>query len=347
MGVLVGHYVGLIKYASAIDVPRWLINFVNEFPLIFNEAFWLQLFFIASGYLLAKTKIDSIKGLFVKCIRRFFRLAFPIFFSYCVIYSLGIAVGFHNSQTNVIFSNSWFQGAFSEQYGIDTVLLAPIDVLIFGNTKLNSPYWVLRHMFFASILIYVFNYARGVLLKGEQNLFLDVFVVFFALFMPVPQVISVCLLGMEVYNMGVPVMIWVRKSINNLKLFEIVILCVVLVITALNPQMVTYVVLFSFIILVGIDFKFLQNKLFVFLGNISFGIFSFHWPIICSIGASYLLWMTSWTSLAISLMITYVICLLLTILMSLINYNTFEKLSNQYTEKITDWLCCVRSKVSA
>lgn len=82
--VMLGHYLGLYKYAESFSPSTWLIDAVNfsPFSFVINEGYWLYLFFVVSGYLVAKSRIVTMQDLIVKAGSRFLRLAIPIFFSY-------------------------------------------------------------------------------------------------------------------------------------------------------------------------------------------------------------------------------------------------------------------------
>ena len=58
----------------------------------------------------------------------------------------------------MFFDNGWCQKAYAGDYSLLTVFRSPIDVLILGKSSLNSPYWVLREMFVASLIIYAADY---------------------------------------------------------------------------------------------------------------------------------------------------------------------------------------------
>jgi peptidoglycan/LPS O-acetylase OafA/YrhL len=154
--VMIGHYLGIYKYAQSFNPPIHIIDYLKGSPFSFliDEGYWLYLFFVVSGYLVAKSKITSIADLISKSISRFLRLAMPILFSYFVIYLIYVTVGFHTAATNYLFQCQWYQGYYTGTYTIKDVLLGPIYVLLLGKSLLNGPYWVLRMMFISSLIIY-------------------------------------------------------------------------------------------------------------------------------------------------------------------------------------------------
>ena len=91
--IMLGHFLGLYKYAQQFEPRFRLIDFIldSRFSFFLNEGYWLYLFFVISGYLIAKSEIKSIKDVIYKIINRFFRFAFPIFFAYLVIFTIYLA----------------------------------------------------------------------------------------------------------------------------------------------------------------------------------------------------------------------------------------------------------------
>ena len=90
--VMVGHFLGMFVYAEKIpiDIHYFLSIRNSRIGFLLDESYWLYLFFIVSGYLLAFSKIEKLYQLFAKWIQRFFRLGLPILFAYgiCYIYYL-------------------------------------------------------------------------------------------------------------------------------------------------------------------------------------------------------------------------------------------------------------------
>lgn len=152
--IMISHFLGIYKYAQEFSPKFPILDIILNSPISFlvNETYWLYLFFVVSGYLVAKSKIVSVKDFMFKLITRFLRFVFPILFSYLFIY---LPVGFHSSETNNFFLCDWFQKSYTSQYQFIEVILSPVRVLIFGKCDLNSPYWCLKYMFFSSVIIYL------------------------------------------------------------------------------------------------------------------------------------------------------------------------------------------------
>ena len=71
----------------------------------------------------------------------------------------------------------------------------------------------------------------------------------------------------------------------------------------------------------------LSSKIFKFLGEISWGIYSFHWPLMCSIGALLIIKLQLHIGLLSSYAISCIIVFLITFVLSIIFKYTFERFS--------------------
>lgn len=86
--VMVGHFLGVFAYAESMPIDtHYFLAFRNsKLGFLLNESYWLFLFFIVSGYLLAYSRIDKLHQLFAKMVQRFLRLGLPVLFAYVIIY---------------------------------------------------------------------------------------------------------------------------------------------------------------------------------------------------------------------------------------------------------------------
>lgn len=58
--IMIGHYIGVVKYSQDVTCFPF-ITWLNGslFSTIVDEGFWLQLFFVISGFLLSYAKITN------------------------------------------------------------------------------------------------------------------------------------------------------------------------------------------------------------------------------------------------------------------------------------------------
>lgn len=330
--VMLGHFIGIYKYAEAFPVSNKYIDAFLDSKLSFlvNESFWLYLFFVTSGYLLAFSKIKNLKHFLYKSATRFLRLGIPIIFAYLIIYfGFYLTIGFRNNETVDLFYNSWYQSDQSLVYNLFDVVLSPFDVLIFNNCTLNSPYWVLREMFFASIIIYFISYIRNRFEKFKLHISLLCVIAIPVLFV-FSRIIASCLFGM--------IVCWYEdrlgEIINN-KFFAVVAMAGMFYMYIAQRTFIAVVAFSAVIIFVpktGIINRLFSSKLFGYIGKISFGIYSFHWPIYLSCGALIIKYFGN--SILLGIVLAIVICIFLTISVSWLYNISFEKFSFYLIRKL-------------
>ena len=344
--IMIGHFLGLYKYAQQFLPGIPFLNAVldSKMSFLLDEGYWLYLFFFISGYLISKARVNTVSEIAVKSLNRFFRLAFPILFSYLIIYFIYTAFGFYNDQTANLFQCTWFQEFYRGQYSIIQVLTSPMDVLLSGNCVLNSPYWVLKEMFAASVMIYVLRYVYSLLSKNNEALcFFVLILVTFAFIMGSSPIIAACLIGMllsvyeEVdgilkkpyFSFGVILLAMTQYAFSGTYLFNL---------------------FFVFLILYVPESKlfdgFLSLKPIQFLGKISWGIYSFHWPLMCSLGAMLMITMEPEMGLLNSYALSCGLTAIATLMVSVVFYFTFERLSSYLSKKIDICLEKLISKFS-
>ena len=334
--VMIGHFLGLIKYSPDLSAKFPFFAFLKQIRLDFllNESFWLQLFFIASGYLIAQSSIKNIKALGVKSLTRFLRLGFPILFANCIIFILYLLIGFKNADTSALFTNEWFQGTYNTSLNFIMLLKSPFDTLLFSNCYFNSTYWVLSQMFFASLLIYVFLYVSSKFQKPLYKTLL--YLAFLMATFLISKIIFGCFLslGLAIYEEQI------TKRMNTLIYIGLLAVSFLLCVFAYN----TYTIFFFFLCLMLVCPKihvintFLSYKPFDYIGKISFGIFVFHWPVICSVGSYIILRLADGIGLTGALFVAIAVSLVISVILAIIFNLTAEKWCSQITRKLQNKL---------
>lgn len=337
MLIMLMHYLGLYKYSHGFEPKFVIVDMIldSKLDFVLNEGFWLYGFFVISGYLVARSSIDSFMDIIKKAFTRFLRFALPIIFSYFVIFIVYKCIGFHNAETIQLFDCGWYQSYFDSTYTILDVLKGPFDVLILANTSLNAPYWVLKSMFFSSILIYCLKYVYSKLnQKHEAVCFIILFGVTVLSEVLLNSVFTACLFGMmvEIYYHQI-------ETISKKSYFA----CGVMITGILIyiwPDPVISAIFFATVLIyvprVKVLNHILSSNAFQFGGKISWGIFSFHWPMICSFGAVIMLTLHKSMNVVPAYIIGCVATIIITILISTIYYYTFEK-----------WTTCIVKKIAA
>lgn len=352
--IMIGHYFGAYKYAEVTSEQYSTLFefFKNKITsCIVSETLWLQLFFLISGYLIAFGKVDSIKNLAEKTIKRFLRFYLPIASACFIIYFIINFIGIHASETSVYFQNSFFQDYSDKSLKFYEIIYDPIKTIFIGKSKFNSPYWVISDMFYASILMYALLYIRE---KTHRNftiisgLLITLIATFF---ITDRRNIAICLIGMALQFMQPAINRFIKKDWIAVLIFifsiampffggHYVLSRIVKHIYPSFPSMNETVIAFHFsimlLVLNRVKFaeKILSTKLFMFLGKISFGIYSFHWPVYISIGAIIMMQMLPEYSLFKTIIVSSAVCAAITVVIAIIYHYTFENCSMKLIGKL-------------
>lgn len=332
--VFVGHYLGIYKYSQSFCPSIHIIDVVNGsvFSFLIDEGFWVHLFFVISGYIAAKQNISDISKLWSNVIKRFFRLAIPVFFSCLIIFLIYISIGFHNQDTSCLFVCTWYQQLFyNTDISIIDVLLSPYKVIILGDNTINGPYWVLPMMFISSSIIYLINYS-SIKFKSShlEKIIILLEIIIIIAFAYVFPIMSAHMIGKLASDY--------ESSFDQNILFCSISLVGIAIASLFLPARINESLCFAIIILliphINLINSFLSGITFQFFGNISWGIYSFHWPIIYSVGALSILYFSRDNNLITAYVVSFLIVSLTTICFSIIFNISFEKLSSSITQTI-------------
>ena len=333
--VMVGHYMGLYKYSEEFPFSNVITEIYDKFlnskiSFVIDESFWVILFFTVSGYLVSMSRIDSIKSFALKTVQRFLRLGIPVLFAYLIILVISKTAGFYTAETVDIFTNSYIQGNYTNEYSIWTVLKAPFDVLFLGATALNDPYWVLREMFLSSVIIYFLTFIK----ERFANKNIYIIISFIALFagMVFSKVVFACLFGMLVYAFEKDSDLMLKNK--WFAFFAAVFTASLYFIPRSRISCIFFAVLILFIPKMPVINRILTSKLAEFIGRISFGIYSFHWPVLCSFGLLTLIKLSEKTDLLTACIISAAVSVAITLVISVAYYHIFEKNIYKLLKKI-------------
>ena len=341
--VMIGHYIGLYKYAENFPVESTLLDYFGKFiesktGFVLDETFWVILFFVVSGYLVANSKILNIKNAISKSFMRYLRLGLPVLFAYLIIFLIYKTIGFHTSETIGIFECSFVQKPYCGTYSFLEVLKSPFDVLFFNTTTLNGPYWVLREMFITSIIIYFLNWLKNKI--NNQNVFYTVLFVALISSMAISNVVFAGLFGMALCILENTN----KTEILSNKIFALMIVVFSAALYFIPRSRISCVFFGALILLIPrlpIVNNVLSSKFMGFIAKISFGIYSFHWPVLCSVGMLVLLntykriglLSASLTAVAISIILTFIISIIYYFCIEKHIYGFLKKLEKYWRRK--------------
>lgn len=304
---------------------------------LLSEQFWLYAFFVISGYLLAQSRITCIRMLVVRSVKRFLRLFIPIFGACLFIYLIQETIGFHTADTGEYFTSSWFQSYYLQDLNWQSIFIEPLKTMFFAGSRFNAPFWVIRDMFISSILIYICIYADH---RWEKKAcFLPWFFLLLSFFAMDSRVIFPCLAGyllarsrafLEKHLRNTVTMISVSLAVPAL----VFLLAYVKVLPRVFNHFLLITLLYCAMLVIADRLSLLRkcfsSKPFMFMGEISFGVYAFHWPVICSVGSLTLIaclnrqWAPELTLLA-----SVLLCAAVTVLLSMVYHWTVEKATSR------------------
>lgn len=351
--IMVGHYLGIVKFTSGM--PGYSLGIVksiaqSNWGLIVDESLWLRLFFVISGYLIAMSRITDIKQLEKKVFKRFFRLYLPVLGACIFIYAIYIFWGFHNEETKIVFTNTWFQNYYyNYAFTLKDILVEPIRIVLGGGEiYFNAPYWCISSMFYASVIIYVGNWMMHFLSNPIVKFIISVAVTFIAKLL-LGEIGFACCIGMISRKIvETDFSFWKNKYISNVVTIGITLLALGLHNTIYDtiirifhtaPSILEFSeqwsIIYFAILIIAINYnkyakRFLTQKLFLKLNNISFGIYSFHWPIVCSIGATLILMIKG----NMGVVVCWCVSGILTFLLATLYNFTVEKVAFKWINRI-------------
>ncbi len=351
--IMLGHFSGLYKYAqdcSAIDAP-----FLQMIPYsLISEGFWLRLFYVLSGYLVSRSKVLTARDLVRKAAVRFFRLALPILGAALFILPVAKIFGIHIAGIRDIVPNQWMDMSYSDPLTLRGAITEPFRVLLLGKSTFNPVWWVLRDMLFASLLVYLIAFIRSRLHSGQKaaavyaDLLLPALAVFF-IFARKDIYFSVLIGALYgTHEAAVGSAIGHRKWI-----------CGILLLAPLagfrDPNWVPHsgvlcLTDFSFVcFLIAIEHLSFLNAVFSKLdklGSISFGIYSLHWPVFCSIGLLMILRGIATIPGSRIYLISVLVSGIITICLSVLFRATVERWSGAFCRKLDHLLADSRETAS-
>ena len=339
--IMLGHFSGLYKYAqncTAIDAP-----FLQLIPYsLLAEGFWLRLFYVLSGYLVSRSRVLTARELARKSMTRFFRLALPILGATLFILPIAGHFGIHNHEIQSLVPNQWVDMTYSVPLTFRGAITEPLRVLLFGASTFNPVWWVLRDMFFASLLVYLITWIRSLLSSKQRagavcaELVLPAVIVFFIV------------TGKDIYfSVLIGALYGAQESTVSRAIGHRKWICGVLLFAPLagfrdpnwvpHPGVLCLTDLSFVCFLIAVNHLKVLNTIFSKLGqlgSISFGVYSLHWPVFCSIGM--LLILKSITKMPGSriYLISVLVSAIITLCLSILFHATVERWSGAVCRKL-------------
>ena len=297
--IMLGHFWNIYRGTSgASPLDHWFLDRITKMPgnsWILVASFWLYAFLIISGYLISFSRVQDVWDLLIRSVSRFLRLFIPILGACLIIYVIGETVGFHANETKEFFKSKWFQKYYRRDYEFADVFTQSMKAMFSGSCSFNSPFWVIRDMLVSSVLIYICKLVDQIFQRKTHLLPLAILLV--ALYLD-NQVIMACFVGFLIgyYADAISKLtdkIWPFLLVSCLVYGVFRWLRAEKVLPKVFDKVMGYTLVHCFVLIALNRFSFLQRifttKPFLLAGKISFGVYAFHWPVICSVGSLVLI----------------------------------------------------------
>lgn len=317
----------------ALENPEFVS--LPYFHFLTNGHLSVLIFFVLSGYVLSISQIQSTKGnLPLAVVSRYFRLAIPILFFAIIAYifmSLGL---FFNVKASI--ENAWLGGFYVFEPSLYNALKFSVYDVFFNydpNITYNSSAWTMPIELVGSMLIYAFI---GMFKPQIKALHLPAII--FTIFLYFNSPYMFCF--MVGYLLAV---IKIRISDINIRGFDFILLLsfifVIYIDTYHRPVEENLQALEAIVIIFCVSYsktlkRFFENKISLFLGEISFPLYLVQIIVICSWSSFLRIYfiensVTGFTSMFLILSSSLVMCIALSKLLTPV-----DKYSVIYSKKI-------------
>ena len=347
LGVLFGHYVALYSYSNNIDPirsnimdtlsGRYLSPFFNSAP------FWLQLFFVISGYLAClsvRNKEYKASDWIKKIIGRTLRFYIPLLGASIIIYFMYVICGgWHYHELCSISVNPWICLNYGRDVDFVDALLDPLRTIVLGVSYFNPMWWCMRNILCISLGVYFLNIVRKFfdryfffIARRNRNILeiLMYAVVLSALLMINQESIFAGIVGgaacivQKVVSKHHEIEKISGLVLNMIGLAMIIVLYLICFYKSDYLSAISFAALLVIIPVTPFINSLFSNVLFQKLGKISLGIYSFHLPVLYIIGGFYFTQNRNRLDNGILFISGYIICFVITIVLSIVFNMTVE-----------------------
>lgn len=160
IGVFLTHYVGAfysMRNGTAELGP--VLTAILESPL---KLFWdgnllVFVFAIISGYLCKQKRINTFHEIVIAIITRYLRFFFPLFIANLFVFLIQFTIGFKTQNIAITINNTWLATSYTTDVNLSMVIKE--SLLLTG--KLNGPLWTIRPFMIGSALVYIYSYISA------------------------------------------------------------------------------------------------------------------------------------------------------------------------------------------
>ena len=157
-------FIGMSSYGSMM-APEWLQGACRLMNVFLNGNFWVCLFCMLSGWLMADRRAASLRELLAAILKRYVRLVLPFAAAGSFILLLGWLAGFPTDEGSRILGNEWLGGYYSEPLTLRSWLC----FALFFDAVLDGPVWMMRALLAGNCLVYACTYISFRLSAGWKG----------------------------------------------------------------------------------------------------------------------------------------------------------------------------------
>lgn len=354
--IMFGHICGVYKYSSQLSLIGGASAHIlkNYIPFEFlHETNWLCVFLVISGFVAAFKEFDNVKQIIKAVVLRFARLYLLMMFAGVIIYTIYLAVGFHDDSLLKFFDSSFLSNRYNYQLVFADIFIQPRFSLVCNSYKLSDPYWMIYSLFYGAVGIYIYKYLSKNVIKTAAGRALCFAVITFAGWLVMDFLFLGVMLGL-VLNILItekPVVSDTANVVFNIMaagsalalcgfhdaayyfIMRFIPLPAFLAPNSNYKCIYVFFLLYAWSKMPKVQ-KFFENKIFLSLYRLSFGIYSLHWPVMCSVGSLVMLYMLGRYSFGVSLFAFGIAVMVSTLVLSVAYHFTGEKAAAILTDKL-------------
>lgn len=241
-------------------------------------------------------KIHSLKKLAMYIVKRYLRFVLLVLSGGCVTLCLFHLIKFHNKEIGEILGNG-IGNAFLENPSLLRIIrFSLMDVWVYGSSVYNPPVWMMRTLFFGTVLIAVVSFVCQKVSEIDKLVWVIITIVSYLYSPYISTMITGCVLA-EVNYADVK-----RKAESRGIRFDIIgiflfVLCImffgyVRAYDGLKYFIVSVAMLIIMLLSGGLQ-KLLEIPLFLVPGKFSAEIFVIHFPLYCTLSSCLYLQLAS------------------------------------------------------
>lgn len=157
MGVFLSHFCSaFIGENEKMDTLSPIIVQISQvFSFFLDGAFWVRMFCILSGALVAQKIISQKSELIESILLRYLRFAIPFFSAGCIFLIIECTIGYHAVECGKVLNLAWIGTHNQTKVKFNDVL----EMAFLFKYTIDASLWTILPIFVGNIIIYIINYV--------------------------------------------------------------------------------------------------------------------------------------------------------------------------------------------